>query len=351
VVAVRLLLPFFCMTPGEDGRYSRQVLFPPIGEEGQARICSARVAIVGCGALGSFQAEALARAGVGALHLIDRDYVDFSNLQRQWLYSEADALAETPKAIAAQARLREVNKNVDVSAFVADLTPSNAEELLSGCDLILDGTDNFETRYLLNDISVKRSVPWIYGAAVGSYGIVMPVVPSCGPCLACVYPEPPEGRQPTCDVDGVLSSVTAAVAALQCASALRLLVGWPDFKGFVQTIDVWTGSMRRTDLASRDPGCLVCAARQFRFLDGCRHVPVSMCGRNAVQLHDANRPLDLRELAERLKLVGDVRVNEFALRMTIPKYQLTFFPDGRAIVKGTTDPAAARSLYARFIGA
>jgi molybdopterin/thiamine biosynthesis adenylyltransferase len=339
------------MTPGENGRYSRQILFPPIGEQGQKKISSASVAIVGCGALGSFQAEALARAGVGSLRLIDRDYVDFSNLQRQWLYSEADASSEAPKAIAAQKRLREVNKNVEVFPFVADLTPSNAEELLAGCDLVLDGTDNFETRYLLNDISVKLRVPWIYGAAVGSYGIVMPVVPSDGPCLACVYPQPPQGQQPTCDVDGVLSSVTASVAALQCASALRLIVGWPDFRGFVQTLDVWGGALRRTEFPNRDPECIVCARHEYRYLDGSRRIPVSLCGRNAVQLHETARPLDLRQLAERLKLVGDVRVNEFALRMTVPKYQLTFFPDGRAIVKGTTDIGTARSLYARFIGA
>lgn len=339
------------MTPGEDGRYSRQVLFPPIGEDGQRKIRSAKVAIVGCGALGSFQAEALARAGIGSLRLIDRDYVDFSNLQRQWLYSEADASAETPKAIAAQKRLREVNKNVEIVPFVADLTPSNAEELLAGCDLILDGTDNFETRYLINDISVKLSTPWIYGAAIGSYGVVMPVAPPRGPCLGCVYPDPPQGQQPTCDVDGVLSSVTATVAALQCALALRLIVGWPDFRAYVQTIDVWKGSMRRTEWGDRDPECGVCGKHQYQFLDGQRRVPVSMCGRNAVQLHEAARPLNLQELAKRLQAVGDIRVNEFALRMTIPKYQLTFFPDGRAIVKGTTDIGTARSLYARFIGA
>jgi molybdopterin-synthase adenylyltransferase len=339
------------MNPGEQDRYSRQILFPAIGRVGQEKIGRASVAIAGCGALGSFQAEALARAGVGSLRLIDRDYVDVSNLQRQWLYSEQDATDETPKAVAAAKRLRELNRDVEIIPFVADLTPSNAEDLLAECDLILDGTDNFETRYLLNDISVKLGIPWIYGAAVGSYGVVMPLVPGAGPCFCCVYPEPPSGPQPTCDVNGVISAVTATVAARQTALALRLLVGWPDFRASIETVDVWTGVSRKVDAPVRDPACLVCGERQFQYLEGRRRVPVSLCGRNAVQLHETARPLDLNELAERLRPLGDIRVNEFALRMLLPKYQLTFFPDGRAIVKGTTDVAVARSLYAKLIGA
>jgi adenylyltransferase/sulfurtransferase len=339
------------MTAGDNERYSRQILFQPIGANGQQKIRDATVTIVGCGALGSFQAEALARAGVGSLRLIDRDYVEFSNLQRQWLYSEADAASETPKAIAAARRLQDLNRDVQVSSLVADLTPSNAEDLLSGCDLILDGTDNFETRYLLNDISVKSAIPWIYGAAIGSYGIIMPVDPTKGACLACVYPDPPGGLQKTCDVDGVISPVTATVAAIQTALALRLLVGWPDFQPFVQTVDLWKAEFRRMRGIERDPHCVVCAERRFRFLEGRRRVPVSLCGRNAVQLHETTRPIDLRELAERLRPLGDVRLNEFALRMFVPNYQLTFFPDGRAIIKGTTDVAVARSIYAKLIGA
>jgi molybdopterin-synthase adenylyltransferase len=339
------------MNSAERDRYSRQILFPALGEAGQQKIQRARVAIVGCGALGSFQAESLSRAGVGSLRLIDRDYVDFSNLSRQWLYTEADALAETPKAIAAARRLREVNGTTDISSFVADLTPSNAEELLSDRDLILDGTDNFETRYILNDVSVKFSIPWIYGAAVGSYGVVMPVLPAEGPCLACVYPEPPKGPHPTCDLDGVLNTITASVASLQSTLAMRVLVGWNEFESFVQTIDIWSAEFRRINLSGRDPGCAVCSSRNFRYLDGQKRVPVSMCGRNAVQLHETTRPLDLHQLAARLSGVGDVRVTEFALRMNLPKYQLTFFPDGRAIVKGTTDVSVARTLYAQLIGA
>lgn len=338
------------MDPSERERYSRQILFPPLGEAGQQRIRDSAAAIVGCGALGTLQAEALTRAGIGSLRLIDRDYVDFSNLSRQWLYSEADAAGEVPKPLAAVKRLRELNRDVELVPFVADLTPSNAEELLAGCSVILDGTDNFETRYLLNDISVKSGVPWIYGAAVGSYGVVMAVEPARGPCFACVYPEAPTGPQPTCDVNGVINPATAVVAALQTALALRLITGAAAIPAALQSIDVWTGEVRRMTGLSRDPECEVCGKRQFHYLDGQRRTPVSLCGRNAVQLHESTRPLDLRMLAERLRPLGDVRVNDFALRMTLPKYQLTFFPDGRAIVKGTSDAGIARSLYARLIG-
>jgi molybdopterin/thiamine biosynthesis adenylyltransferase len=339
------------MTPGERERYSRQILFPAIGEAGQQRIARATICIVGCGALGSFQAEALARAGVGCLRLIDRDYVDYTNLQRQWLYDESDARDESPKAIAAARRLHQINRHCQAEPFVTDFTPSNAEELVAASDLILDGTDNFETRYLINDLSVKQNVPWIYGAAIGSYGVMLPVLPSAGPCFACVYPEPPSGAQPTCEVDGVLASTTATVAALQVAAALRLLVGWPDFAAYIHTIDVWSGVSKQIRAGLRDPQCQVCGAREFRYLEGRKRTPVSLCGRNAVQLHDTNRPLDLQDLAIKLRPLGDVRVNEFALRLLLPKFQLTFFPDGRAIVKGTTDVGMARSVYARLIGA
>ncbi len=339
------------MEPAEKERYSRQIRFAPIGEAGQERIRHAAVCVVGCGALGSFQAEALARAGIGRLRLIDRDTVETSNLQRQWLYSEFDAAEEAPKAVAAARRLEDVNRGVEVEPVVADFTPSNAEELVAGCDVILDGTDNFETRYLLNDVSVKLGTPWIYGAAIRSYGVVMPVIPDRGPCFACVYPEPPKGAQPTCDVDGVLASATASVAALQVVMALRILIGWDDFDCRVHTLDVWTGEAKQMRAGERDAECTLCVQRQFRYLEGQQRVPVSLCGRNAVQLHESARPLDLQQLASRLRPLGDVRVNEFALRIAIPKYALTVFPDGRAIVKGTTDIGVAKSVYARLIGA
>lgn len=337
------------MNPGESDRYSRQILFPPIGERGQEKIARATVAIAGCGALGTFQAEALARGGIGRLKLIDRDYVDGSNLQRQWLYCEADSENGTPKAVAAANRLGQINRNVPVEFFVTDLTPSNAEELLSECHLILDGTDNFETRYLLNDISAKHGIPWIYGAAVAGHGLVFPVVPGRGPCLACLYPEPPKGTHDTCDTVGVLNAITASVAARQVALALRILVG-DEFVPALESIDVWDGASRRIN-PSRDELCRVCGQGHFDYLDGLKRKPVSLCGRNAVQLHENARPVDLMALAGRLRPVGDVRVNDFALRMTLPKYELTVFRDGRAIIKGTTDIAVARNVYAQYVGA
>jgi adenylyltransferase/sulfurtransferase len=338
------------MTAAEKERYSRQILFPALGVEGQERIRQAAVCIVGCGALGSFQAEALVRAGIGRLRLIDRDYVDYTNLQRQWLFDESDAHNESPKAIAAARRLKQINSHVQIDALVKDVTPSNAEELAADFDIILDGTDNFETRFLINDLSVKSKTPWIYGAAVGSYGVVMPIVPDKGPCLACIYPEAPGGVQPTCDVNGVLSPVTASVAALQVAMTFRLIAGWNDFAASIHTMDLWRGTAKQVSAGALDPDCRVCGAREFRYLEGCQRTPVSLCGRNAVQLHENTRPLDLEVLAARLRPLGVVRVNEFALRLSVPKYDVTFFPDGRAIIKGTTDVGVARSVYAQLVG-
>lgn len=305
---------------------------------------------MGCGALGSFSAESLARAGVGRLRIVDRDYVDFSNLQRQWLFDERDASNEVPKAIAAARRLQAVNSEVEIEPFVNDLTPSNVEELAGDCDVILDGTDNFETRYLLNDFSVKQMVPWIYGAAIGSYGIIMPVDPRRGPCFSCVYPEGPAGLQPTCDVNGVISSATASVAALQVTAALRFMVGTEDFRARIHSFDVWSGTSQYLDAGERDSDCPTCGRHIYQYLEGKRRVPVSLCGRNAVQLHNTAKAFDLQQLADRLKPFGEVRVNEFALRMILPQYDLTIFPDGRAIVKGTTDVGVARSLYAQLLG-
>ena len=337
------------MLQGDFERYSRQIRFAEIGERGQQRILDARVAVVGCGALGTFQAAALARAGVGFLRIIDRDYVEISNLQRQWLFEEADAEAALPKAIAARDRLGRANSGIQIEAQVADLTAANAAELLGDVDLILDGTDNFETRYLINDFSVSSGLPWIYGAAVGSYGLAMPVIPGRTACLACVYPEPPGGAQPTCETAGVLATAAALVASLQVSAALKLIVTG-DVPRWLTTADVWTGEIRQIPHPARDPECRACARREFPWLETRRRAPVSMCGRNAVQIHELRRPLDLPALAARLSLLGSVRSNEFALRFETPPYLLTVFPDGRVIVKGTTDPGVARSVYARYIG-
>jgi molybdopterin/thiamine biosynthesis adenylyltransferase len=337
-----------------DARYSRQVRFSGLqGDQGQQRIRAARVAIVGCGALGSVQAETMARAGVGMLRLIDRDFVELSNLQRQFLFDESDVSEGLPKAAAAARRLAQINSEVTIEPVVADLTPSNAGELLGdGIDLILDGTDNFETRYLINDIAVRAGIPWIYGAAVGSYGLKMTIVPGRTACFRCVYPDPPQGVQPTCETAGVLGPVTATIAALQAGDALKILAAGADsLIARLTTVDVWSGEIRQIDPPARDPECGCCVGRNFAHLDGSKRAPISLCGRNAVQIHERARPVDLKELARQLGSVAPVRANEFALRVMLDPYEMTVFPDGRAIVKGTTDIGIARSLYARYLGA
>ena len=338
------------MTPRHLERYSRQIRFSGIGPAGQQRLLDARVAVVGCGALGSFQAGALARAGIGFLRIIDRDYVELSNLQRQWLFDQCDVEQALPKAIAAARKIAAINSDIEVEPAVADLTPSNIDDLLGDVNLVLDGTDNFETRYLINDYAVSRGLPWIYGAAVGSYGITMPVMPGSTACLRCVYPEPPGGAQPTCETAGVLGPITALIASLQVSEALKVLCGI-DVSRKITTVDVWSGEIRQVAQPSPDERCPACGRREFPYLNGERRSPVSLCGRDAVQIHERNRPLDLADLAERLAPLGMVRSNEFALRFETPPYLLTIFPDGRAIVKGTTDVGVARSLYARYVGA
>jgi molybdopterin-synthase adenylyltransferase len=337
------------MTPQDRERYSRQILFPGIGEQGQEHLLDARVAVAGCGALGSFQAGALARAGIGFLRIIDRDYVELSNLQRQWLFDECDVEQALPKAVAAARKISTINHDIGVEPLVADLTPSNVEDLLGGIDLILDGTDNFETRYLINDFAVERGVPWVYGGAVGSYGIAMPVIPGQTACLRCVYPDPPAGVQPTCETAGVLGSVTAIIASLQVSEAMKILCHVNGARK-ITTVDVWSGEIRQMAQPGPVADCPACGRREFPYLTGERRAPVSLCGQNAVQIHERRRPLELRDLAARLEPLGPVRSNEFALRFEAPPYLLTVFPDGRAIIKGTTDVGVARSLYARYIG-
>jgi adenylyltransferase/sulfurtransferase len=335
------------MTAAERERYSRQILFPGIGERGQEALLASHAVVVGCGALGSFHAAALARAGVGTITIIDRDYVEPSNLHRQWLFEESDAAESLPKAAAAARRLASINSSVVVRPKVADLTPSNAGELLGGANVLLDGTDNFDARFLLNDFAVSNGVPWIYGAAVGSYGIAMPVVPGVTACLRCVYPEPPSGAQPTCETAGVLNVIVSAVASVQVADALKILVGETP-RARITTMDVWNGGIRQIEAPPRDPDCPCCGRRQFPYLEESSRGPVTLCGRNAVQVE--GRPVDLGRLAEQLAPLGHLRANEFALRFAIDPYEMTIFADGRAIVKGTADPAIARSLYARYVG-
>ncbi len=331
-------------------RYSRQILFAPLGEAGQHQLLDANVAIVGCGALGSFHVSLLSRAGIGNLTIIDRDYVEPSNLQRQILFEEADAEESLPKAIAAARAVARINSGIKVNPLVADLTPRNIEEHLEGTDLVLDGTDNFETRYLINDFCLREEIPWIYGAAVGSYGLTMPIVPGKTACLRCVYPNPPSGAQQTCETDGVLGSITSAIAAIQAADAIRLLATG-EVAHRITTMDVWKGQTRQIPLPDPDPNCPACALRNYEYMNGSRRAPISLCGRNAVQIHEQLPNISLEELARKLERIAPVRVNEFALRFFPAPFELTIFRDGRAIIKGTTDVGIARGLYAKYIGA
>jgi molybdopterin/thiamine biosynthesis adenylyltransferase len=332
-------------------RYARQVRFQGLGSNGQKALAAARVAIVGCGALGGLQADALARAGVGSITIVDRDFVEISNLQRQFLFSEEDADAALPKAIAAERRLRQINSTIEIRGLVADVDSRTISDLLENTHLILDATDNFETRFLINDFSVSQRIPWIYGAAVGSYGLMMPVLPGETACFRCVFPEPPPGLQPTCETAGVLGSITMLIASLQAGEALKILSGHPELvRRTIVRADSWSGGIRETPAPLRDPDCPTCAHSEFPWLDGEKRVPVSLCGRNAVQIHERYRPLDLIALRHRLEGLGRVLANEFALRFFLDSYEMTVFPDGRAIIKGTTDPGVARSLYAQYLG-
>jgi adenylyltransferase/sulfurtransferase len=334
-----------------EERYSRQILFPPIGAEGQQRLAQSTVAIIGCGATGSALAGLLARAGVAHLRIIDRDYVEPSNLQRQSLFDEADAAESVPKAVAAARKIAALNSAIAVEPHVADLTPANADALLSRTDLLLDGTDNFETRYLINDYAISTRVPWIYAAAVGSYAATMNIVPVESACLACIFPGAPQGMVETCETAGILNSAVNLIASLAATEALKLLVGArAQLRRTLLALDVWRNE--RSELSAAEPrsGCEVCQERRFVHLKGERRPQITLCGRNSVQIHERERRIDFAELSTRLEPHGRVRHNEFVLKFWRDPYEITLFPDGRAIVKGTTDTAAARSLYARFVG-
>jgi adenylyltransferase/sulfurtransferase len=334
-----------------QGKYSRQELFARIGREGQARLLASSVVIVGCGALGTAQANALTRAGVGRVRIIDRDFVDTSNLQRQILFDESDAADSLPKAVAAERKLKQVNADVQVEGVVADLDASNAERLLCGYDVILDGTDNFETRYLLNDAAVMLGTAWIYGAVVGSLATTMSVVPGCSACLACVFPDHPKGLHETCDTVGVIAPAAAWATAIQITEALKILLGRAhELHGMLLSYDVWTNRLAQVRLR-RDPDCAVCVQRRFAHLENRALSHSILCGRDSVQIHDQRpRAIDLAELRNRLKSLGEVRGNAYLLRCTLHPYELTVFSDGRALIKGTADPAVARGIYAKYVG-
>lgn len=335
-------------------RYSRQILFSGIGKEGQEKLLNCRVLIVGCGALGASHSEMLARAGVGTLRIVDRDFVEYTNLQRQTLFKEEDAENRTPKAAAAKQRISEINSEITVEEIVADVNNSNVESLIDGCDLVLDGTDNFQVRYLLNDACVKLGKTWIYGAAVSSYGTTMTIIPGETPCLRCIFDEMPDaGSSPTCDTAGVIMPIISSISAVQVSEAIKLLVGDRDaLHGSLIQIDIWQNDWRKIKLAGPNPDCVTCGKRVFEFLDAeSQEFAAVLCGRDAVQIAPP-RPvsLDLKTLADKLNGLGEVKKNEYLVRFSPNGYEMTIFQDGRAIVKGTDDIPVARSLYARYIG-
>lgn len=335
-------------------RYSRQILFKGIGAAGQQRLQQSRVLIVGCGALGSAQAESLARAGVGKLRIADRDFVEASNLQRQTMFTERDAADRTPKAVAAASHIREINAEIEVEPEIIDVNHSNIERLISACDVVLDGTDNFATRYLLNDACVKHGMPWIYGAAVGSYGVTMTVRPHQTPCLRCVFEEaPPAASAPTCDTAGVIMPVISIVAAVQVAEALKLLTGNIDeLHGSLMQFDVWRNEWRKINPGSPSPQCPTCGLGTFSSLDAVSgDFAAVLCGREAVQISPARATqINFEELAERLRSTGDVKFNDYLLRFRTADFELTVFQDARSIIRGTSEIKIARSLYAKYIG-
>lgn len=343
------------MNNDQREKYSRQILFAGLGEQGQEQLLKSGAVIVGCGALGTVAANLLVRSGTGRVRIIDRDFVEMSNLQRQTLFEESDAREALPKAVAAERRLQAINSDAVIEGIVADLTSANAIVLLSGFDVILDATDNFETRLLLNDAAVSLGIPWIYAAVVGSYGVTMTVLPGQTACLACLLESGERaslGAEATCDTAGVLNAAVGVIASIEAAEAMKLLAKRNEaLHGKMVSYDVWSGTFQSIRVA-RNPDCRACVHHDFRYLEGEAQPHVTMCGRNSVQIHERDRRLDLEELGRRLSVsVSEVRQNDFLLHFQVAPYEVTLFADGRAIIKGTKDPAVARSLYARYVGA
>ncbi|QDU97053.1 Molybdopterin-synthase adenylyltransferase [Lignipirellula cremea] len=331
--------------------------FGPLGEDGQQRLQQSRVLLCGCGALGSVLANTLARAGVGFLRIVDRDFLEMNNLQRQVLYDEADVAAGLPKAVAAAARLRKINSAIEIEEVVADVDHTNIGALVDGVDLLLDGTDNFETRFLLNDAALKFNLPWVYGGCIGADGQSMTILPGETPCLRCVHPEPPApGTTATCDSAGILATIINVIASIQATEAIKILSGNRQaVNRQLLYFDLWANQYRqlKLDLLQNNQACDACQGRDFPWLEGRRGSQTAiLCGRNAVQLSFPDREaLSLEHLAAKLEGVGKVSRNKFLLRFAIDDYLITVFPDGRAIIGGTEEIAEARTLYAKYIGA
>jgi adenylyltransferase/sulfurtransferase len=333
-------------------RYSRQIIFPSIGEEGQKKIAKSSVTIVGCGALGCVSASLLARAGVGTITLIDRDFVELENLQRQTLFTEDDAKNYLPKAPVLAERLKQANSEIEVTSHVCDLNPGNAEELLSSCDVVIDATDNLETRFLINDVCVKHKIPWVYGAAVGSTGMVKTILPGKTACLRCFIRDmPAPGSLPTCETAGILNSVPGVVGSLQVSETLKVIVGEAEISGDLIYVDVWASRFDVVEVKRRED-CPACGQKRFEFLSGeLASSPSRLCGRNSVEIvPEKAAKLDLQRLRDKLAKLGDARFNGYLLMFRTGDWEIFIFPDARAIIKGTYDFSVAKTLYSKFVG-
>lgn len=338
--------------PADLERYARQVLFAGIGEAGQRRLLAAKAVVIGCGALGSAIANTLVRAGVGHVVIADRDYIELNNLQRQNLFDEEDIAQGLPKAVAAAQKLRRVNSAIRIEALVTDVHPGNIEALIAGAAVVLDGTDNFATRYLINDACLSRGIPWVYGGVIAARGMSMTVRPGESACLRCLFPEPPPGTATTCATAGILGPVVNVIAAIEAIEAMKLLSGEGRLNDGLLTVDLWENRFETIAIPGRAADCPACGRGEYAFLAS-RETggTTELCGHNAVQLWPGTAAgIDLAALARRLSPVGEVACNEFMLRFRAEGYEITLFPDGRAIVKGTTDRALARTLYAKYIG-
>ncbi|MBN1764243.1 MAG: ThiF family adenylyltransferase [Sedimentisphaerales bacterium] len=339
----------------EKDRYARQILFKPIGFEGQKKISSSKVTLIGCGALGSVLAEMMVRCGVGLLRIVDRDFLELSNLQRQILFDEQDVRENLPKAEAAARKLRKINSQGIIEPIIADANHESVESFIADSDLILDGTDNLQTRFLINDTAVKHLIPWIYGACLGANGMGMVIKPGGRPCLRCVIESPPDpGQMETCETAGIIGPIVAMVAGFQAAEAIKLLTGNTDAvnRAFM-TFDLWQNRFHQMSLGEINDGCTCCGDRNFEYLSGKYGLStISLCGRNSVQVRprDLGDKIELTELARRLIAAGEITQNEFMLRLQLPDREMTIFPDGRAIIKGTSNIDEARSLYGKYVG-
>lgn len=332
-------------------RYSRQVAFPAIGDVGQGKLCRSRVVIIGCGALGCNIANLLVRAGVGKISIIDRDFVEYHNLQRQALFDEDDIKRQLPKAVAARQHLRRINSLVEVEGIVADVNFSNAERFCSGADLIMDGLDNLETRYLINDVSAKLLIPYIYGGAISSHGMTMTIIPGKSPCLRCVFPDlPPPMTMPTCETDGVLGTLTATISAIQATEAIKVLIGSGEINRDLFTLDIWDMTFERVPVA-RNPNCPACNGR-YDFLEKkVDLIKSSLCGQNrAIQVMDTKLgKIDIAKIAKKLKDVHNLICNEHMLRFEADGLKITVFPDGRAIIGNILDESLAEKVYVKYV--